>query len=253
MKFSSSPSLFLRAVIITLLSHVFGCGSPGPRAQPGDILFDLEPEYRDVFDVFGDIWAPVDNAEFGSIREIHWHPLDQTVLGSILLTSARASFPSLQPVIIRSFLVGETDDPELYQLMRRNFVRLLRRNVDGKPSTNGPVYSAELFSISIAFCLNGYEKGSNSCLTDFRTMLKQGAQFRFGQSTKFIIADNNYDESMGIPDQVSSWIRTIIKPAKDSVIAVRVSRASCAFYNLETMTGEVTFDHPVTVYMHFPK
>ena len=253
MKFSLPAALFLRAGIILFLSESFGCRSSQHRSNPTSVLDGLEKDFVNVFGVFGGLWAYADASEFDSIHERNWNPVDQSVSDSLLLTIARASFPRMEAIPIRSFLVGETDDPQLYQLMERNFFRVTRRSINGEINPDGPQYCIELFSVSVAFCLNGEKRGSDACIRDFQTMLEQGNHFRFGQSTKFIISDDNIDRYSKISEQVRAWISSVIKSGKDSVIAVKVSRASTTFYNLETMTNEINFDHPVTVYMHFPK
>lgn len=253
MKFSFRTFLFLRAGLAIFVFQNFGCSEFGQRSTPGNVIADLDPYCRDLFGLFSGFWAHVQNTEFKSMHEQSWTPLDQSIQGSLLLAVARASFPQLVPVHLRNFLVGEVDDPQLYQLMERNFARLSRRTMNGEPSETGPLYFAEIFSVSVAFCLNGEIKGSKSCIKDFHTMLKQDSHFEFGQSTRFIIADNKGDYTSPISDQVGSWVHSIIKQGKDSVIAVRVSRASSSFFNIETMTGQINYDHPVTVYMHFPK
>jgi len=239
--------------VFLLLSQLLGCASPVQKQVPSVVLDDLGSEYRAIMNLFERRWWGVDSAEFGSLREPNLHPTEQTVIGSLVLSVARIVLENRKPLPLRSYLIGETDEPQLYQLMERNFVRHRRLKVTGIPSKLAYKHIVELFTVSVAFCLNGVLNGSGSCIRDFQALLVNGNHFKFGQSTKFIITDDNWQSESSISDQVRAWIHRVIKPDKDSVVAVRIARTSILCHTTKPdIARSISFDHPVTVYMHFP-
>ena len=236
-------------LLVTLIVSSFcvSCRPTGDQRKPDHLLFELMKDSSDIIKSIEGEWTQLNDAEFRLMHDQNTSPIHQQLTGAILLAFIKTRNPDVKLVSLRHFLVGETDQPLLYQLMERHFVRVTQRN-DGFMSS----HMVEIFTVTVAYCLNGAVSGARSCLRDFQTAMKDSIHFQFGQETKFILSDERVNDTLGIADRVKSWIRLVFKGGRDSIMGIRLSRAYTKYYIQDMLNDKVTFDHPVAVYLHIP-
>ena len=235
-------------VIVSILFLIYtGCRAPEPRTLPKPMASELTEGCSEIIQSIANDWIQLSDAEFRVLYEQNQSPLEQQFTGSMLRAFIRTRVPNVALFSSRRFLVGETDQPLLYQLTERHFFRVTQRSYDFMNMT-----VVEEFTVSVAYCMNGVVSGSRSCLRDFGTALKDSNHFKFGLETKFILSDEKVSHGSGLADSVNAWIGLVLKRGKDSIMAIRISRAYIQYYTADLLPSKISFDHPIVVYLHIP-
>lgn len=211
------------------------------------MLSELTEGCSEIIQSIANDWTQLSDAEFLLVHEQNQSPLEQQFTGSMLRAYIKTQDPYVALLTSRRFLVGETDQPLLYQMTERHFFRVTQRSYNLVNMT-----VVEEFTVSVAYCMNGVVSGSRSCLRDFETALNDSNHFKFGLETKFILSDEKVSHGIGLADSVKSWIGLVLKRGKDSIMAIRISRAYIQYYTVDLLPSKITFDHPIVVYLHIP-
>lgn len=240
----------IRLVTAVALTVIISCSVVRyPQLRDSDFT-GFQPIAKAIVEVLNKDWAQVSGAEFKILQETALNPVLKELFSSLLRSIPLSGNPNPAWGSPSHYIISESDDPLLFQLMERHFVQMTERTL-----AVGDVYFLELFTISIAYCMNGAISGAESCLRDFDTASLSHDRFHLGNETKFVLMDDTTSQSDNVPmeTRVRMWLRSMVKESQDSIMGIRIIRTHGWFNKADLKLNKVSFDHPVAVYMHFPK
>jgi hypothetical protein len=194
------------------LMCVIGCSGSKNPPNINSLLSDVPLGLKFILSALNEGWVEGENnsVEMATLRSnFQLESLHSEILIRAFIQSV--NYPNKSSHTFS--LVGETDQPYLYQLAESSF--LSHRITPHFPET----HELSLWTVTIAYCMNGSKHSvSDGCVDDFNSV-PFSKKFQFGLETRFKI-QNHRDPHASIPEQIRDWRRSIINLENDRILGI---------------------------------